>query len=461
LAFNICPTSIAPHLLVEVPDGALSLHAINSNTATIRPPWHKKSAWRVNPWLALACAGDAAISDPPLAGFRVLDLTNVLAGPFCAYQLALLGAEVIKVERPDGGDLARQLGADDALNAAGMGASFLAQNAGKRSITVDLKQAEGRAVLERLLATADVLVENFRPGVMARLGLGHAALEERHPRLVYAAISGFGQDGPLRDKPAYDQIVQGLSGLMSVTGDASSAPLRAGTPIADTVGGLVAAFAITAALLRRERHGRGAMVDVAMLDSLLTTMGWVVSNYLIAGQAPRPMGNDNMTASPSGAFRTSAGLLNIAANQQVQFERLCAVVGLPELVSDPRFARRAARKAHRAALTALLEQALAARPAAEWAALLTAAGVPAGEVLTVPEVLDHPQIAARKLLNELPAPEGLERSIAVLNAGFRLDGAPLAVDRPPPALGQDTDALLAELGYGEAEIAALRACGAV
>jgi crotonobetainyl-CoA:carnitine CoA-transferase CaiB-like acyl-CoA transferase len=234
-----------------------------------------------------------------------------------------------------------------------------------------------------------------------------------------------------------------------------------GTPIADTVGGLVAALAITAALLGRQRHGRGGMVDVAMLDSLLTTMGWVVSNYLIAGQAPRPMGNDNMTASPSGAFGTSAGLLNIAANQQVQFERLCAVVGRPELVADPRFARRAARKAHRAALTALLEQALAARPAAEWAALLTAAGVPAGEVLTVPEVLNHPQIAARELLNELPAPEGLERSIAVLNAGFRLDGAPLAVDRPPPALGQDTDALLAELGYGEAEIAALRACGAV
>ncbi len=402
-----------------------------------------------------------AITSPPLAGFRVLDLTNVLAGPFCAYQLALLGADVIKVERPGGGDLARRLGADDALNAAGMGASFLAQNAGKRSITIDLKQPAGRTVLLRLLATADVLVENFRPGVMARLGLGCEALAARHPRLVYAAISGFGQDGPLAGKPAYDQIVQGLSGLMSVTGDAASAPLRAGTPIADTVGGLVAAFAITAALLRRERHGRGAMVDVAMLDSLLTTMGWVVSNYLIAGQVPRPLGNDNMTASPSGAFRTADGLLNIAANQQVQFERLCAVVGQPELVADARFARREARKEHRGALTALLEQALAARPAMEWAALLTAAGVPAGEVLSVPEVLAHPQIAARELLHELPAPEGLDHAITVLNAGFRLDDAALAVDRRPPSLGQDTDALLAELGYDAAETAGLHACGAV
>jgi CoA:oxalate CoA-transferase len=402
-----------------------------------------------------------AIASPPLAGIRVLDLTNVLAGPFCAYQLALLGADVIKVERPGGGDLARQLGADDALNAAGMGASFLAQNAGKRSITIDLKQPAGRAVFLRLLATADVLVENFRPGVMARLGLGYEALRERHPRLVYAAISGFGQSGPLADKPAYDQIVQGLSGFMSVTGDASSAPLRAGTPIADTVGGLVAAFAITAALLRRERDGKGAFIDVAMLDSLITTMGWVVSNTLIAGQAPRPMGNDNMTASPSGAFRTGDGLLNIAANQQVQFERLCAVVGRPELTADPRFAGREARKAHRSALTAVLEQALAARPATEWAALLTAAGVPAGEVLSVPEVLAHPQIAARELLHDLPAPEGLDRPITVLNAGFRLDDAALAVDRPPPTLGQDTDALLAELGYDPAEIAVLRARGDV
>jgi CoA:oxalate CoA-transferase len=402
-----------------------------------------------------------AIFEPPLAGIRVLDLTNVLAGPFCAYQLALLGADVIKVERPGEGDLARQLGADAELNAAGMGASFLAQNAGKRSITIDLKHAAGREVLERLLGSADVLVENFRPGVMARLGLGYDDLKVRHPKLIYAAISGYGQKGPLRDKPAYDQIIQGMSGLMSVTGDEASAPLRAGTPIADTVGGLIAAFAITAALLRRERHGKGAMVDVSMLDSLLTTMGWVVSNYLIAGLTPRPLGNDNMTASPSGAFRTAHGLLNIAANQQIQFERLCDAVGRPELKTDPRFALREARKRHRAELTALLERALAARSAAEWAERLSVAGVPAGEVLDMPEALGHPQIAARGLLQTLPASDALARSITVLNAGFRLDDTALAVDRPPPALGQDTEDLLAELGYDDEEVAALRARGAI
>ena len=200
----------------------------------------------------------------PLDGVRVVDLTNVLSGPFCTYQLALLGADVIKVEAPGGGDLARQLGADPELNKIGMGASFLAQNAGKRSVALDLKSPRGKDAFRRLVSTADVLVENFRPGVMARLGLGHESLAALRPPLVYCAISGFGQDGPLRDNPAYDQIVQGLSGVMSVTGDAASAPLRVGYPVADTIGGLTAAFAISAALLRAARTGKGEFIDVSI-----------------------------------------------------------------------------------------------------------------------------------------------------------------------------------------------------
>src|SRR5438132_6369857 len=275
-----------------------------------------------------------------LAATRVLDLTNVLAGPFCCYQLAQLGADVIKVEVPQSGDLARQLGADAALNRANMGASFLAQNAGKRSITINLKSPRGQDVFRRLVATSDVVVENFRPGVMDRLGLGHGALKAVKNNIVYCAISGFGQDGPLKFNPAYDQIVQGLSGVMSVTGDAQSAPLRVGYPVADTMGGITAAFAIAAALFRRERSGEGELIDVSMLESTLVAMGWVVSNWLIAGVRPEPLGNENMTASPSGTFRTGAGLLNIAANQQVQFETLCRLIARPDLASDPRFAGR-------------------------------------------------------------------------------------------------------------------------
>src|SRR6516165_2618937 len=316
-----------------------------------------------------------------LDGIRVLDLTNVLAGPFGAYQLALLGAEVIKVESPGTGDLARQLGADPALNKALMGASFLAQNAGKRSVTINLKSAAGTDVFRRLVRTADVVIENFRPGVLERLGLGYDTLRELRPGLVYCAISGFGQDGPLRDNPAYDQIVQGLSGVMSVTGDAASAPLRVGYPVADTIGGLTAAFAIAAALVRRGRSGEGECIDVSMLEATLVTMGWQVSNWLIAGVRSQPLGNENMTAAPSGTFATGDGPLNIAANQQQQFETLARLIGRRELVSDPRFCGREARKRNRLALKAEIETALAEKSAREWSALFNAHGVPAGEVL--------------------------------------------------------------------------------
>jgi crotonobetainyl-CoA:carnitine CoA-transferase CaiB-like acyl-CoA transferase len=390
-----------------------------------------------------------------LAGLRVLDLTNVLAGPFCCYQLAQLGAETIKVETPGTGDLARQLGADPELNRRLMGASFLAQNAGKRSITLNLKSPKGREAFMRLVATADVVVENFRLGVMQRLGLDYDKLKAMKPNLVYCAISGFGQDGPLRLNPAYDQIVQGLSGVMSVTGDAQSAPLRVGYPVADTLGGITAAYAIAAALFRRERGGEGECIDVSMLESTLVAMGWVVSNWLIAGVRPQPLGNENMTASPSGAFRTADGLLNIAANQQQQFEALCKLIARPELVDDPRFAAREDRKRNRAELNREIEIALAARPAAEWSKLMNAADVPAGEVLDVPSVLEHPQIVGRELLRTFDNVPHVDRSVSVVRSGFRLASGDPAPASPPPALGADTDRILAELGYSPADIEAL------
>lgn len=389
-----------------------------------------------------------------LQGVRVLDLTNVLAGPFATVHLALMGADVIKIERPGSGDLARTRGVNSEFNELLMGTSFLAQNANKKSVTLNIKSPEGKAIFKKLVETADVLVENFRPGVMDRLELGYDVLKEINPVLVYCAISGFGQTGPDARKPAYDQIIQGQSGEMSVNGDERLNPLRTGFPVCDTVGGLNGAFAIMAALYHRERTGEGQFIDIAMLDSIMPMMGWVAANLLIGDCDPEPVGNDNYTSAPSGAFQTRDGLINIAAHKQEQWESVCDVLDLPELKTDERFAKRDIRRHNRKLLTPLLEEKLVLRSTVEWVDLLNESGVPSGDILNLREALQQPQVKHRQTLKNVHV-EGIG-SIPLFNLTAKFDQTPGQLTSAPPRLSAHTAEVLADIGITADELADLK-----
>jgi CoA:oxalate CoA-transferase len=379
----------------------------------------------------------------PLAGTVVVDLSRVLAGPFCTLQLAELGARVIKVERPGSGDDARHIGpfvADES-------AYFVSLNRGKESIALDLRDAGDRALFERLLARADVLVENFRPGVLERLGFGWDAVHAQHPRLVYASVSGFGHTGPWAQRPAYDLVAQALGGILSITGPIGGPPVRVGTSIGDLAAGLFAALGIAAALAERAHTGRGRRVDVAMLDAQVALLENAVARFAATGEIPGPLGTRHPSIAPFEAYPTADGPLVIACGTDALFRALASVLGAPALAEDPRFASAAARNAHVEALHAALAERLATRPRAEWIAVLDAAGIPCAPIQNVAEVLATPQVRARNMIVDVDQP-GVGR-FPVPGNPIKLDDAPdPPTRRAAPALDADRDRLLRWLDDG-------------
>jgi len=393
----------------------------------------------------------------PLDGLTVVDLTRVLSGPYCAMMLGDMGARVIKVEQPGRGDDTRGWGPPFV---GGESAYFLSINRNKESLTLDLKQPGARRVLESLLDRADVVVENFRPGTMDRLGFGYGAVTKRRPRIIYCSISGFGHTGPRREEPGYDAVIQAEAGLMSITGAADGPPFRLGVAIADIVSGMFAAQGVALALLARERTGRGQHVDVGMLDATAALLTYQAGIYFATGNTPGRMGNRHPTIVPYETFLAADGEFVVAVGNDEQWQRFCGVLASPALQGDERFASNRGRVSNYETLRPLLVERLRARTRAEWVKELKAAGIPCGSVREVAEVLQDEHLTAREMVQVVE--HAAAGAVSVLGIPIKLSDTPGAVRTAPPALGQHTDSILKkDLGLGDAEVEELRRTGAI
>ncbi|MEM1161697.1 MAG: CoA transferase [Pseudomonadota bacterium] len=394
----------------------------------------------------------------PFEGIKVLDFTQVFAGPFATYQLALLGADVIKVERRDGEDMRRAPGAPDWAE-KNMAPTWCAVNANKRNLALDLKHPAAREIIHKLAAEVDIVAENFRPGVMDRLGMGYEALSAINPRLIYCAMTGFGQDGPFKDAPSYDGRIQATSGVMSITGHEDSVPTRAGFAVCDALTGMTGAFAMSAALTQRAATGKGQMIDVAMLDATLTFLSPTLCEYTLAGRKQGRFGNQAVSRIPTAnLFACKGGHILLAVNTEAQFHNLLREIGRLEMLDDPRFGDWPSRIANEAAMREIIEEALAAEDAETWEQRLAAAGAPASRINSLADAVAHPQLAHRDVLQRIDSDHG---PMTLIGSGFKLAHGGGGVDRPPAELGADTAAILEGLGYGGGEIAALGTDGVV
>lgn len=389
-----------------------------------------------------------------LDGVRVLDFSQVMAGPFCTMLLADMGADVIKVEPPEG-DSSRRMG----LSKDGEGPTFWAVNRNKRGIVVNLKDPRGVELCRRLAQTADILVENFRPGTMARLGLGYEDLRPLNPGLIYASISGYGQTGPHAQRGGFDLVAQGESGIISVTGFPGSPPVKCGIPVCDLGAALFLAYAILTAYIHRLRTGEGQHVETSLLEAGIALSVWEATEYFSTGEVPQPTGSAHRMSAPYQAFRCQDGYITIGGANQRSWERLCMALGLQHLMNRPEFATDAARVRHRQELAEVIEGVTTQKPRAHWLQVLEEAGVPCGPILTYPEVFSHPQVVARNMVQEIEHPIG--GRIRQIGPAVKCSGTPARIRRPAPLLGEHTEEVLQEIGYTSGEIEALAAEGVI